>query len=340
MRRFAVLGVLAGLVLLASACAPTQFVKVRALVPPELKIPDHIRNVAVLEFVGAKGTNTVAVKLEQELLNNGFYKVIERAQVAAIINEKNFQQTDLVENDAFLEQMKILSVQGLITGSVDMFEPRSTSGTDMREESYIMRYDTVYDRKGNPRNVPIYGKRLIPEPWQMVEGSVNATFRMVDVGTGQIIASVSTDGSFTTGKVKGGGVLPTSSEAMDRASLDAVVKFIKKVSVWTEVRNIPLKRGQGCADGNNFAASNLFAQAEQEFRAAAAMPGNFAAVYNLGLVLEAQGRFQEAEQTYNQALMMMKTDREIMDALARIQQKIQNEAFLRKLMEREEAEAQ
>ena len=73
-------------------------------------------------------------------------------------------------------------------------------------------------------------------------------------------------------------------------------------------------------------------------RAAATQPGNFAAVYNLGLVLEAQGRFQEAQQTFNQALMMMKTDQEIMNALARIQQKIENEAFIRMLMEREKSE--
>jgi tetratricopeptide (TPR) repeat protein len=341
MRRVVILGGLAVLVLLASACTPTQLIKMRTLIPPEIDIPAHIKNVAVLEFTGPRGGKTVAVKLEQELLNNGFYKVIERSQIAAIIAEKNFQETDLTENDDFMAQMKIMNVQALITGSVETFNARTDKGVDERKEQrYVTSHRVGTDKKGRPIMRPIYRTVTIKEPWTRREGNVNATFRMVDVGTGQLISSVSVAGAVSTGKVKGNAPLPTESQVKERAALGAVIKFIRKVSVWTEVRKIPLKRGAGCANGNNFAANELYPEAEQAFRGAAAIPGNYAAHYNLGLVLEAQGRFAEAEESFKQALLMRANDRDIMHALKRIRMKIQNEEFLRSLLEREKEEKQ
>jgi tetratricopeptide (TPR) repeat protein len=278
----------------------------------------------------------VAVKLEQELLNNQFYKVIERSQIAAIIAEKNFQETDLTENDDFLSEMKIMNVQALITGSVETFHARTDKGVDERKEQrYVTSHRVGTDKKGKPIMRPIYRTVTIKEPWTRREGNVNATFRMVDVGTGQVIASVSPPGAFSTGKVKGNAPLPTESEALEKAALNAVITFIKKVSVWTEVRNLPLKKGQGCSIGNNFAAEGLFEKAEEQFRAAATMPGNYGALYNLSLVLEAQGRFDEALEAVDQALTMMPTDREIMGAMKRIKDKIANAEYIRALMERE-----
>ena len=338
MRKAVVFGALLALALLVSACAPTKFITVRALVPPEIDVPQHIKNVAVLEFSGhTTGREVVSTKLEQEILHNGFYKVIERAQVAAIINEKNFQQTDLTEDDQFLNEMKILNVHALITGSVAKFEAKTEKDVDIRQQRY-MRRAAVFNKEGRMVRPAEYAWREIREPWIMKQGSVSAAFKMVDVGTGQILASEAPPGGFSTNKIKGNAPVPTDSEVLERATLNAVKEFIKKVSVWTEVRRLPLKNAKGCGNGNTFAANGLFDKAEAEFRVAANIPGNFGALYNLGLALEAQGRFEEAEQAFDQALNMMPSDQGIMASIQRVRIKIQNADFLRALMEREQQE--
>jgi len=309
-------------------------------VPPEINVPDYIKTVAVLEFSGhPMGKDVVSTKLEQEILNNGYYKVAERAQVAAIINEKNFQQTDLTEDDQFLSEMKLLNVNALITGSVATFDAKTPTGVDERvEQRYVTSRRVGTDKNGNPIMQPVYRPVTIREPWIMKQASVTATFKMVDVGKGQILASVSKGGSFSTPKIKGNAPVPTDAEALESAALDAVISFIKKVSIWTKVERLPLKNAKGCANGNTFAANGLYDKAEAEFRAATGLPGNFGAFYNLGLALEAQGRFEEAEQAFDQGLNMMPSDQEIMGSLQRIRVKIQNADFLRRLMEREQQE--
>ncbi len=342
MRKAVVFAALLSLVLLVSACAPTKFITVRALVPPEIDVPQHIKTIAVLEFGGhPTGREVVSTKLEQEILNNGFYKVAERAQVAAIINEKNFQQTDLTESDDFLSEMKLLNVHALINGSVATFDARTDKGVDERvEQRYVTSRRVGTDKNGRPIMQPVYRPVTIREPWIMKQASVNATFKMVDVGNGQVLASVSKGGSFATPKIKGNAPVPTDAEALEKAALNAVISFIKKVSVWTEVKRMPLKNAKGCSNGNNFAANGLFDKAEEQFRAATNIPGNFGAFYNLGLALEAQGRFEEAEQAFDQALNMMPTDQETMGSMQRVRVKIQNADFLRALMEREKQEQQ
>lgn len=334
MRRVAALLVLFALVMLVSACAPTQFITVRTTIPPEKDVPLHIKNIAVLDFTGHQaGGDVVSVKLEQELLNNQHYKVIERSEIAGIINEKNFQETDLVEsNPEFLAAMKIKAIQALITGSVATFHSATDNGVDTRTERYIKTRRRVGTRKdGTPIMEPVWDTRLIPEPWTRRQGNCNATFKMVDVNTGQIIASVSKGGASSSGKVKGNAPLPTDSEVLERAAMDAVVQFIKDISTWTEVAKFRLKGAKNCATGNNFAANGLYDKAEEQYRMAATIPGNYGAVYNLGLALEAQGRYAEAEEAYDQALAMAPSDREVMDAINRVKQKKVYEVRLRKL---------
>ncbi len=333
-RKGLVLGVLFGVVLLASACSATQFITVKTTVPPQRDIPLHIKNVAVLEFTGHEGgREVVARKLEQELMNNQHYKLIERSEIAAVINEKQFQQTDLVEtNPEFLEAMKIKSVQAIINGSVANFNVTENRGRDPHIERRFKEFRVVgYNKKGRPIREAVYENITVYVPWIRRDGNVNATFKMVDMGTGQILASVSKGGASSTGKVKGDAPLATESQLLERAALDAVVKFIQAVSVWTKVENIALKKAKGCKNGNTFAASGLYDKAEAEFRAAAQIKGNYGALYNLGLVLEAQGRYTEAEAAYDQALSVRPSDKEILTSMNRIKEKKVYEERLRKL---------
>jgi len=332
MRRFVVLAALISVALLASACTPTQFITMRTVIPPELDVPLYIKNVAVLEFDGhSAGGKIVAAKLEQELLNNQYYKVIERSEIAGIINEKNFQQTDLVENNEFLQEMKIKNVQGLITGSVATFHPTTERGVDERQQRYMISA-AVFNNKFEIVRPARYGYRTIREPWIMKQGNVNASFKLVDI-SGQIIASISRGGAYSSNKIKNNAPVPTDSQVLDLAALDAVKKFIKKISVWTEVSRLKLKNGKNCATGNNFAANGLFDKAEEQFKVATGIQGNYAAFYNLGLAMEAQGRYADAKAAYDQGLTIRPSDKEMMTAITRVTRKQGNEARLKKLRE-------
>jgi tetratricopeptide (TPR) repeat protein len=99
--------------------------------------------------------------------------------------------------------------------------------------------------------------------------------------------------------------LPAPRPKLEELISMCVAKFVTKVAPHRVGFKITLERGKSglVRTGNKFAAAHEWADAETYYRqAVAAKPDDHGAYFNLGVALEAQGRFQDAEAAYGRAI--------------------------------------
>jgi curli biogenesis system outer membrane secretion channel CsgG len=176
------------------------------------------RRVAVLDFQYATvmsgvqsvfGTNQdigrgIASMLIDRLTNDGTFRVIERRDLDKILKEQNFSNSDRADNTTAAKIGRILGVDTIIIGDITQFgrDDRNTGAGGA-----LSRWD-----KYGIGNVGVHKAKAV----------VGITARMIDVNTGEILASVSgrgeskrsgatllgSGGAFATG---GGGNVDMSS---------------------------------------------------------------------------------------------------------------------------------
>ena len=156
---------------LAALAAPVlNAQEVTAQPPAAAPVPAARRRVAVLDFdygtvhsyvAGIMGSDVdigkgVATMLVSELVQNGTYTVMERAQVDRILNEQNFQQGGRADASSAAKLGRLLGVDAIIIGSITQFEREDKSlALGLRRES---------------------------------KASVTIDARIVQIGTGEILA--------------------------------------------------------------------------------------------------------------------------------------------------------
>jgi curli biogenesis system outer membrane secretion channel CsgG len=79
-------------------------------------------NVTGLLGAGADIGKGVVTELVSELVRNGTYTVMERAQVDRILNEQNFQQGNRSDASSAARIGKLLGVDAIIIGSITQFD--------------------------------------------------------------------------------------------------------------------------------------------------------------------------------------------------------------------------
>ncbi|MFH1421227.1 MAG: CsgG/HfaB family protein [Planctomycetota bacterium] len=331
--------VVIGVILLAS-CSQTHFITITAEIPPTADIPAYIKNVAVLKFDGQDphGAEIVARKLEEELVKNKYYTVLASSELQTILGEKAFAETDLVEEDV-RSKLKMKAVHAIIKGTVAQFEAKTERGIDIEQRprqvptgqrnpvydkrGRIIRYDTVY--------TTVYDEIRIP--WMERHANVVASFSLIDVNTRQNIDTLQEKGSHSTGKVKGDTMPEPEAECINKAVTSCVSSFVKSISTTIDTFRTDLVNGSGMSNANKLAASGLYKDAESIYRSVfAANPSHWAAAYNLGLVLEAQTRYEEADEAYRKGLAASGgSNDKCIHALQRIEKRKADAARLEKL---------
>jgi curli biogenesis system outer membrane secretion channel CsgG len=148
------------------------------------------RRVAVLDFGYATvmtsvqaifGTNQdigkgITDMLVNQLVNDGTYRVIERAAIDKIINEQNFSNSDRANPATAAKIGAVLGVDTIIVGDITTF------GRD----------DKNYGAGGGGYGLGKYGLGGLGV--HKAKAVVEITARMVDVNTGEILASVTGHG--------------------------------------------------------------------------------------------------------------------------------------------------
>lgn len=142
--------------------------------PPDVIVVERLRDVhriAVAPFAdgpGASGINSgtaVTGLVINRLSQSGRFTLVERSQLKQILDERDLQAADLVDQSKAAEVGKLIGVDAIVTGSVTQYDSDKT---------------VVYVHV-----VPIVG-------WSY---RVGASVRIVDVKSGEIIYSHSMGGS-------------------------------------------------------------------------------------------------------------------------------------------------
>ncbi len=332
---------------LLTSCGPSR-VPVEVVKPARVDL-HGIRRVAVTEFSGPGNSGQLAANiLNSKLLNSGYFEVLERQKLKDIMQEYQLSMSGVVDPEKAKQVGKMLGVDGIITGVVTAYSVEDDKGREkVKKQVWTGKYakdakgNFIYEKDifGKKRKKKIYAEQYVTQYYKIRRGTVTATFRIIDVETGQILAAKTYSRNYTSSKVRPGeeGRLKARDAILTDLLTSAVDEFVKDIAPHKVVLRKAILGGPGPIDaGKKLAQNNLWPEATKTWEdAVRQFPDKPEAYYDLGLAYEAQGRLDDAEKMYKKALSL-KQDKLFMKALADIRQAKKERAILeRQLKERD-----
>ena len=316
------------LLTVTAGCQTTDKVELRYDRPAQYDVPANIRAVGIAEFGGKtqadrKWGDIASDRLAGQLdtYNNKYhrYQLVDRKRLKAVLDEQDLQSA-FSDSSKAVQAGKIAKVDAMIYGSVTVtardeqatrtsFNPLTKSS---KEVTYIRRY---------------------------VMTAINFTFD--DVATGKTLASVATTRDYDSDKQKakdsGSGGLSgitkmvgiggsNSAEPAEKVALrlidECVQEFLAKIGPHEVVVTEPLGKGKDEAvrTGNKLAMAKEYAEALEAYDAAIRAHGDdHEAIFNSGVMYEALGKLDKAEEMYDRAFKL-KPQTQYVQARKRVRQ--------------------
>lgn len=204
-------------ILLLAACIPTlTYLGAQTPAPAPLQPPEK-RRIAVLDFQYTAVMSSVQTTfggnqdvgrgisdlLIDKLVKGGTYRVIERAEISKIMAEQNFSNSDRADSATAAKIGRLLGVDSVIVGDVTQF------GRADHNTSGLGNALSNWDRYGVGR-VKVGKSKAI----------VGVTARLIDVNTGEVIASETGRGqsSKADSSLTGSGGAASSNGGVDMSS--------------------------------------------------------------------------------------------------------------------------
>jgi tetratricopeptide (TPR) repeat protein len=318
------------LLTVTAGCQTTDKVELRYDRPAQYDVPANIRAVGIAEFGGKtladrKWGDIASDRLAGQLdtYNNKYhrYQLVDRKRLKAVLDEQDLQSA-FSDSSQAVKAGKIAKVDGMIYGSATVivrdeqatrtsFNPLTKSS---KEVTYIRRY---------------------------VMTAINFTFD--DVATGKTLASVPTTRDYDSDKQKdkdsGSGGLAgitkmvgiggsNSAEPAEKVALrlidECVQEFLAKIGPHEVVVTEPLGKGKDEAvrTGNKLAMAKEYAEALEAYDAAIRAHGDdHEAIFNSGVMYEALGKLDKAEEMYDRAFKL-KPQKQYVQARKRVRQEL------------------
>lgn len=290
-------------------------VQISRLAPPAYDIEPG-RRLAVLPFGGTFGRDDageiVSNALVSHLVPVGYYQVMERAQVKAIIDELNFSRTDYVDPSTAGRLGQMLGADYLVVGTVTAWSVEDSSATEFVSE--MRQVGNYYD------GTPIMREERIPVPVVNRVATVAADFRLIHGENASIIASSTERESFRSqarGAQNIANIPPREQILSDLAQVVAG-RFFSKISAHSVTEGRILFKGKTpqSKQGVDFARNGLWDMAAQQWNLAVqTRPDDFAPLNNLAVYAETQGRFDDAESLYLRALALAPNNQDVQQQL-------------------------
>ena len=310
MQRSLLLVFIAGVLMTgAFGCGPKDKVELRYDRPAQYEISPNIRTLGIAEFGGKTATerrwgDIASDRLASQLdtYNNKYhrYQLVDRKRLKAILDEQDLQAA-FSDSSQAVRAGKLAKVDAMIYGSVTItsrdervtrtkFSPLSKSP---KEVSHVKRY---------------------------VMTAIN--FTVDAVATGKTLASVATMREYDSDADKGdsspvssiakmmgiGGDKKKSVDQVASRQIDECVQeFLSKISPHEVVVTEALGRGKNdvVRTGNKLAMAKDYAEALDAYNAAIRLkPDDYEAVFNSGVMYEALGKLDEAEEMYDLAFKL------------------------------------
>jgi len=320
---------------LASGCATKT--TIHALEPAEVDRAASLKQVGVLEFDESKPSGreeygiNFASKLEAllasyQLDNENYFVVVSRSDLDRIIEEQKFQRSGLVDESKIAEIGQLAGAQALISGAVSSASSNDSSYRDRRTRSKC-------DSKGKNCKTIEYTVSCKARTI-----GLGVQVKMVDVQRGDLVTAESFDETKKWTECSDSSrTLPSMEQGLEELSNLIAGKFVSKITpryISFEVTliddldvELPETKEQ------RFDAAIEFIKADRMDRAgdlldqlhAEVQQQSYAIAYNLGVVKESEGAYDEAKSLYNVAdSLTLEPVEEINLAVQRIDRLIEN----------------
>lgn len=262
------------LFVVTQACAPAM--QVTRLAPAYYNL-GATKRVAVLEVNGeGRAVAQVIAALQQHILNDGYYSLVVATNRGAAFT---------------------VSTPG---GMIEIGEVRRLVDADVYVNANVTRYDyleTESDEKNGDKEVHRY------QP----ESHVRINFQVVK-NDGRVIVFRDYDGNVSGTKYDAGKKPSrTRSALLESAVQCAVNSFTYDITPRRVTERIVFDDDDdSLKPGIKMAENGDLGGAERAFSALlSSNPNNAGAIYNMGVLLETRGEFEQAGQAYNQAITLL-----------------------------------
>ena len=325
------------LILLVSTNASLAYRKIKCFIlqPPE-QILEGVKRIAILNFEG-RYADIAADALVADLLNDKrgiqdikgglfsstkegcshqvwattrIYDIVERSQLVRILDEQKIGLSGMINEQQAAELGKILGVNAIIIGSV------SSEDSD----TWTKEKRTVYRKKEEGGNYTIVVEVLTRR--------VRATVKMkvVSVETAQILTSKESTREYKESKDKEYinqlSIVESARQSCIKSACLELANFISPYFELVEmefdkikeksIKDMAEKAAELAESGDLNKAYTMYYAMYQED------PYNPCVSYNLGILNEAVGNFEEAKDMYEAALMLKSDEKEYQKASLRI----------------------
>lgn len=317
--------------------------------PAEIDV-GGIKRIAIMDFRGPEnsGANAASV-FASKLFETGFYTIVERAELQKILEEHALSLSGVVDPETAVQAGNVLGVQGVVVGDVLAYRCEDRRGRE-KEKRQVWTGEYEKDKDGNyVYEKSIFGKKVrkkvYRDEWVDVEvltreANVGLSFRLIDVQSGQVIATREASHSYNKKVKTEQESLPPKDNILTELGLRCINDFVRVLAPHPETVMAEFAGGGSEVDkGVEFAKNGLWDKAQTIWQGVVEEePQNHAAWYDLGLALEAQGLYSDAQDAYDRAVNL-KPKSLYIKALKRIRERIEdNRRLQEQLRKQREAE--
>jgi len=305
-------------VVLISGCA--QKIGVRALEPAQVDRMSQAKVIAVTDFtydrVGL--SRKIEAKLSNyEIDNKKYFTVVSRNDISKVITEQKLQNSGLVNDDNIVRVGELIGAQAIISGNV---------GPVSKQDSYFYE-SRVRCANQKCTEVETYHvrcmKRLI---------GLSAEIRIVDVAKGDIIfADTFSRSTYFKHCADDARAIPSKTMVAQRLAEDIANEFTYKLTPHYRHFSVKLledpdldytdEQQKLLKVSLEYIEQGRYDKAEQFLKELIDSTNmkSYVAFYNLGVIKEVQGKYQEAKEYYEYAdNLMLEPVEEINEAMIRI----------------------
>lgn len=311
------------------SCAPK--VQTQVLMPARFSEAAQYRKIAVLPFDSPRNSKLSGFHLEVESALAGvhvdgrpFFELLDRTTIEKVLQEHRLSLSALMDPSSTLRIGKLLGARGIYIGSVAA--PR------ISEEYYREERTRCLD--DNCKRVSTYNVTCL-------ERTVYFSFtpRLIDVENGRVVYSRTISSSATSSGCRDTTPPQPAAELLQEAKNTAIKDFVMDVAPYYVSMSLKLMDSdegiKSSQDRKKFQSALEFAKAGRMDRACKLWEeientGAVSVMYNLGVCREIEGNIHKALEFYRKAdSMLHKPDRNINEAIQRVQKRLRDEEKLR-----------
>ena len=308
MNRKTALAFVTGLVAaLPASRGAERTVQLRYQRPAQYELAAGIRKVGIAQFGGQTdldkrwgdiAADRLAAAMDEYNRKYNRYELVDRKRLKAVLDEQDLQLA--ISDSASAGKVgKLAKVDAMIYGTVSAVT---------RDETATR---TTFDPLRRGMKTVSYTKRYC---------MATVNFTMDEVATGKTLAAVSTKREYDSEADKksgvagigqalgfGGDKLPPAEQVISKLIDECVAEFLGKISPHevSVVEKLQKGKSKACDTGNKLATAGEYAEALECYqRAMQERPEDHGAVFNAGLMHEAQGHLTQAAELYDKAFKM------------------------------------